>query len=82
MSRRVWPDIRFTCISPAVSMIASVFVNGQKCGDTKAPFAVWDCDITKAVKPGGDNEVWVGIKDWFYAIPLDQRRGWRAVRQL
>ena len=55
---------------PSVSMIASVFVNGQLCGTTKAPFAVWDCDVTKAIKPGGVNEVWVGIKDWFYAIPL------------
>jgi len=55
---------------PAVSMIASVFVNGQLCGTTKAPFAVWDCDITHAVRPGGVNEVWVGIKDWYYAIPL------------
>ena len=54
---------------PAVSMIASVFVNGQLCGTTKAPFAVWDCDVTQALHPGV-NEVWVGIKDWFYAIPL------------
>ena len=55
---------------PGVDMLGSVFVNGQLCGTTKAPLAVWDCDITKAVKPGGVNEVWVGIKDWFYAIPL------------
>ena len=54
---------------PAVSMLASVFVNGKKCGSTTAPFAVWDCDITRAVHPGV-NEVWVGVKDWYYALPL------------
>lgn len=54
---------------PAINMIATVFVNGQYCGYTKAPFTAWDCDITKAVKPGGTNEVIVGIKDWFYALP-------------
>ncbi|MDQ2730044.1 MAG: hypothetical protein M3Y56_00155, partial [Armatimonadota bacterium] len=54
---------------PAINMIATVFVNGQSCGYTKAPYAAWDCDITRAVKPGGPNEVWVGIKDWFYALP-------------
>jgi len=54
---------------PAVSMLASVFVNGKQCGSTSAPFAAWDCDITRAVRPGV-NEVWVGIKDWYYALPL------------
>ena len=54
---------------PAVNMLATVFVNGQRCGDCKTPFATWDCDITQALKPGQVNEVWVGIKDWFYALP-------------
>jgi len=54
---------------PAVSMLASVFVNGKLCGSTRAPLAVWDCDVTRAVHPGV-NEVWVGIKDWYYALPL------------
>ena len=53
---------------PAINMLGSVFVNGQLCGTTKAPFAVWDCDITKAVKPGGANEIWVGIKDTYYGL--------------
>ena len=53
---------------PAVNMIASVFVNGQQCGWTKAPFAVWDCDVTRAIKPGATNEIWVGIKDTYYAM--------------
>ncbi len=48
-------------------MIATVFVNGRQCGWTRDLYAAWDCDITQAVKPGQDNEVWVGIKDFFYA---------------
>jgi len=53
---------------PAINMLGSVFVNGQLCGTTKAPFAVWDCDITKAIKPGQVNEIWVGIKDSYYGL--------------
>ncbi len=52
---------------PSLNMIASVFVNGQYCGSDDTPFALWDCDITKAVK-SGVNEIWVGIKDTYYAI--------------
>jgi hypothetical protein len=53
---------------PSTNMIATVFVNGVQCGWNKAPLAAWDCDITKAVRPGRINEVWVGIKDTYYAI--------------
>lgn len=60
---------------PSVNLIAAVFVNGQACGWTKAPFAVWDCDITKAVRPGEVNEVWIGIKDTYYALGKDARKG-------
>ncbi len=56
---------------PAVNMLGSVFVNGQLCGTTKAPLAVWDCDVTKAIKPGQTNEVWVGIKDTYYGLTPD-----------
>jgi len=52
---------------PNVNMIASVFVNGQFCGWTKAMDALWECDVTKAVKPGAANEVCVVIKDAYYA---------------
>ena len=52
---------------PSENMIATVFVNGRQCGWTKAPFADWQCDITQAIKPGQANEIWVGIKDDFYA---------------
>jgi hypothetical protein len=54
---------------PAISMTATLFVNGTHCGFTKTPFAAWDCDVTSAIKPGQTNEIWVGIKDWYYALP-------------
>ena len=54
---------------PALNMLATVFVNGQPCGFDNTPLAAWDCDITRAVRPGQVNEVVVGIKDWYYALP-------------
>ena len=53
---------------PAENMIATVFVNGQSCGFTRDNYAVWDCDITKAIKPGKVNEIWVALKDSFYGL--------------
>lgn len=53
---------------PSLSLIASVHVNGQFCGWTKAPFAQWDCDVTSAVRPGQVNEICVVIKDTYYAF--------------
>ncbi len=53
---------------PLQSLIASVHVNGRFCGWTKAPFAAWECDITRAVRPGQVNEVCVVVKDSYYAI--------------
>lgn len=53
---------------PSTCLIASVIVNGQYCGFSKAPCANWDCDVTAAVEPGKINEICVGIKDVYYAI--------------
>jgi len=53
---------------PGNNMISSVFVNGQFCGWTKAMLAPWDCDVSAAMKPGGENEIAVVIKDTYYAI--------------
>jgi len=53
---------------PSLNMIASVFVNGQFCGWTKAMFALWECDVTPAVRPGQVNEISVVIKDSYYAF--------------
>jgi beta-galactosidase len=53
---------------PSISMIGSLFVNGQFCGWTKAPYALWECDATRAIKPGQANEIAVVIKDTYYAF--------------
>ena len=53
---------------PSLSLIASVHVNGQFCGWTKAPFAQWECDVTRAVRPGQVNEICVVVKDSYYAF--------------
>jgi beta-galactosidase len=55
---------------PDQKMIATVFVNGQICGWTKNPGASWDCDVTRAIKPGQTNEIQVAIKDSFYGLEL------------
>lgn len=53
---------------PSLSLIASLHVNGQFCGWTKAPFACWECDVTKAIRSGQVNEVCLVVKDSYYAI--------------
>jgi glycosyl hydrolase family 2 len=53
-------------------MIASVFVNGRHCGWSRDFDAMWQCDLTDAVKPGQVNEIVVAIKSEHYAINLDQ----------
>ncbi len=55
---------------PDNSLNTTVFVNGTYCGFNKNPFARFDIDISKAVKPG-INEVWVGIRDCYYAFHND-----------
>ncbi len=51
---------------PQNSLNTTVFVNGTYCGFDKNPFAHVEIDISKAVRPGV-NEVWVGIRDAWYA---------------
>ncbi len=53
---------------PCNAVISSVFINGVYCGGSKAPCTAWDCDVTKAIKPGGGNTLFVAIKDPYYAI--------------
>ena len=64
-------DHSFVLHIPAVSMIATIFVNGQSCGWTKAPWAMWDCDITNAIKPGQTNEICFAFKDTFYGLATE-----------
>ena len=52
----------------ATNLIASVIVNGQFCGSNAAPFAIWDCDVTKAMQPGKTNEILVAVKDAYYGV--------------
>ena len=65
----------------AFSMIATVFVNGQKCGFSRAFYTDWLCDVTSAIKPGQANDIVVVIKDMWYAQstygkdPLGVRKG-------
>ena len=61
-------DHSFILHVPSENMIATVFINGQQCGWTKDCLAVWDCDVTKAIKPGQVNEIWVAFKDLFYGL--------------
>ncbi len=49
------------------SLIATVFVNGNRAGYQDLPFVPWSCDITDAVKFGAENEIIIGFKDWVYA---------------
>lgn len=53
-------------VFPQNSLNTTVFVNDAFCGFGKDPFARFQVDVTKAVKPGV-NEVWVGIRDAWYA---------------
>ena len=57
---------------PGMSVVASVLVNGRYCGGTKNCWAVWDCDLTQAIRPGEVNEVVVAFKDAFYALAGDK----------
>lgn len=55
----------FRLVFPQNNLNTTVFVNGVPCGFNKNPFARFEIDVTKAVKPGV-NEVWVGIRDAWY----------------
>ena len=54
------------------SMIATVFVNGQRCGWSRNFYTGWQCDVSNAVKPGQVNDVVVVIKDRWYGIASDK----------
>ncbi len=51
---------------PINNLNTTVYVNGTLCGFEKNPYCPFDIDITKAVKLGGENDVWVGIRDAWY----------------
>jgi len=48
--------------------IASVVVNGEFVGWRRSTRVPWQCDITRAIKPGRVNEITVGVKSPWYAV--------------
>ena len=58
-------------VLPQNSLNTTVYVNGVYCGFDKNPLARVQIDITKGVKPGEVNEIWVGIKDAWYGRSSD-----------
>lgn len=59
---------------PQNSLNTTVFVNGVYCGFEKNPFCQFQIDVTKGVKPGQVNEIWVGIRDAWYGRTADPDR--------
>lgn len=57
-------------VFPQNSLNTTVYVNGTFCGFDKNPFARVQVDVTRAVRPGV-NEVWVGVRDAWYARTAD-----------
>ena len=56
---------------PLNNLNTTVYVNDTYCGFEKDPFCRFQIDITKGVKPGQVNEVWVGIRDATYGRSAD-----------
>jgi len=71
----------FHLVFPQNNLNTTVYVNGVYCGFNKNPFARFQIDVTKGVKPGV-NEVWVGLRDAWYGYstnprdPLKLRQKW------
>jgi len=59
---------------PQNSLNTTVYVNGVYCGFEKNPFCHFQIDVTKGVKPGQTNEIWVGIRDAWYGRTADPDR--------
>ena len=79
MAHRVWYRTKITVPSQTENtprsyvltfgqnnLNTTVYVNGVLCGFNKNPFASFDIDVTKGIKPGEVNEIWVGIRDAWY----------------
>jgi hypothetical protein len=59
---------------PLNNLNTTVYVNGELCGFEKNPFCRFQIDVTKAVKPGENNEIMVGIRDAWYGYSADPER--------
>ena len=78
MAHRVWYRTRISVpktaearsyhiVFPQNNLNTTVYANGVLCGFNKNPFAQFDIDVTKGIKPGINNEIVVGIRDAWYA---------------
>ena len=59
---------------PLNNLNTTVFVNGVYCGFEKNPLCRFSIDVTKGIKSGQVNEVWVGIRDAWYGLNADPGR--------
>ena len=59
---------------PCNNLNTTVYVNGVYCGFEKNPFAPFQVDVTKGIKAGQTNEIWVGIRDAWYGRSADPKR--------
>jgi hypothetical protein len=59
---------------PYNNLNTTIYVNGVYCGFEKNPFAPFQVDVTKGIKAGQANEIWVGIRDAWYGRSADPKR--------
>lgn len=59
---------------PYNNLNTTIYVNGIYCGFEKNPFARFQVDVTKGIKAGQTNEIWVGIRDAWYGRSADPKR--------
>jgi beta-galactosidase len=59
---------------PYNNLNTTVYANGVYCGFEKNPFAPFQVDVTKGIKAGQTNELWVGIRDGWYGRSADPKR--------
>ena len=59
---------------PYNNLNTTIFVNGVYCGFEKSPFVPFQVDVTKGIKVGQTNEIWVGIRDAWYGRSADPKR--------
>lgn len=64
----------FTMDFPQNNLNTTVYVNGTYCGFEKNPFCRFQVDVTRGIKPGQVNEIWVGIRDAWYGRSADPAR--------
>ena len=59
----------------AVSLINTLFVNGEKVDDFSIHYGQWQADISGHLKAGQKNEILVVVKDGFYALRESAQKG-------